>query len=327
MYRLLALLSVIFLPVALSQTFAQLCAQGFGALQFSTANYARYEEYYSDTSVFVLAEAGEYTGPDDIAEYVQYADQNSPFIKEFAQPTRNLVLRSADETAGTCEFLSTTLTTLVMNEGYSVGANLTVATLSTFVYNLADNKIERLQIFYKPDFLQFWFGELLGGERTRSFICEVFDGCDSTKASNEIFLKDSSCMAELAKLPLLSYGGVVDGKDQGCRTLHSVFAQKNPHHCPHISFIPEEDDTGKSRCQVPKGIKPTDLFEDSDFAVFELFLTTAFGNDVDREQGYSVEYLETAAPTAAPTTTSSSARLYWTASMSMVASLVFWNCL
>jgi hypothetical protein len=39
------------------------------------------------------------------------------------------------------------------------------------------------------------------------------------------------------------------------------------------------------------------LFEDSDFAVYELFLAKAFDNDVDREQGYSLEYLETAAPT------------------------------
>ena len=157
---------------------------------------------------------------------VQYADQNSPFIKESSQPSLKVGFRSADEAAGTCEFLATATAKFVMNEEYSVGATLTVPTLSQIVYNLADNKIERFHIYYKTDLLQFWIGELLGGERTGTFIFEVFKGCDTTRVFNKNFLKDSSCMAELEQFANKSSGVTESEMDPAIETASVMDACK-----------------------------------------------------------------------------------------------------
>ena len=41
----------------------------------------------------------------------------------------------------------------------------------------------------------------------------------------------------------------IDGKSQGCRFLHAVFAAENEAHCPHISLIPIKDINDKTVCQ------------------------------------------------------------------------------
>jgi hypothetical protein len=49
----------------------------------------------------------------------------------------------------------------------------------------------------------------------------------------------------------------------GCRGApHADLAIVNPDHCPHISFIPEKDKNGNTKCQETKGINPSDLFSE-----------------------------------------------------------------
>ena len=53
----------------------------FVLLQFGIFNYDAYNTYFDETSTLTLAQAGLYTGPDAIEEYVKFADENSPYIQ------------------------------------------------------------------------------------------------------------------------------------------------------------------------------------------------------------------------------------------------------
>ena len=58
----------------------QLCGGAFAQLQFGIFNYDKYTTYFDESSVVAIAQAGVYTGPDAIEEYVKFADENSLYI-------------------------------------------------------------------------------------------------------------------------------------------------------------------------------------------------------------------------------------------------------
>jgi len=49
------------------------------------------------------------------------------------------------------------------------------------------------------------------------------------------------CVKQLKEMPIFTDGYWIDGKDYGCRVLHSVLAKENPRHCPHLSFELQAD--------------------------------------------------------------------------------------
>ena len=52
-------------------------------------------------------------------------------------------------------------------------------------------------------------------------------------------------------------------------------ASLNAVHCPHISFVPVEDENQLVKCQTSGGVEPADLFIEQDFALYDDFLKTA----------------------------------------------------
>ena len=82
--------------------------------------------------------------------------------------------------------------------------------------------------------------------------------CQETFKLNNLTWTD--CLAKYDALPPTNAQGYLDDNTKGCRILHSVFAAKNKNHCPHLSFIPQEDHHGIIKCQTSKGTKPSDLF-------------------------------------------------------------------
>ena len=66
-------------------------------------------------------------------------------------------------------------------------------------------------------------------------------------------------------------GGYLDGNTKGCRILHSAFAETNDKHCPHLSFVPEEDYLGRVKCQSSGGVQPEDLFSDQELTFFQKY--------------------------------------------------------
>ena len=78
--------------------------------------------------------------------------------------------------------------------------------------------------------------------------------------------------------------GYFDGNSQGCRLLHSVFAQGNPEaHCAHLAINATMDPLGIFKCQNSSSTPPSDLFTDEEFKLFDEFANLY---DVDPAIGY-----------------------------------------
>ena len=79
-------------------------------LQFGIFNYDAYNTYFDETSTLTLAQAGVYTGPDAIEEYVKFADENSPYIQAKREYVQETTMTGFDPTTNICKF-----TTYIVN--------------------------------------------------------------------------------------------------------------------------------------------------------------------------------------------------------------------
>ena len=77
------------------------------------------------------------------------------------------------------------------------------------------------------------------------YVCNdvLRDSCPEVYEANG--LDEESCKATYEALPASEENGDADGNSRGCRILHSTFAIDNKEHCPHVSFLPMEDEKGK----------------------------------------------------------------------------------
>lgn len=118
----------------------------------------------------------------------------------------------------------------------------------------------RVNVFYPSEFIEESFSNL-DSDDIRDYICDVMESncADTLKYNN--FTSSNDCKIAYDNLPAnLTSDGYLDGKTKGCRILHSAFAAKNEHHCPHISFAPMEDEDGRIMCQESKERKVSDVF-------------------------------------------------------------------
>ena len=56
------------------------CGRFFLQMNFDIFNYEEYNTYFDNSSTLILTQAGVYTGPDNIKEYVYFPDENSQYI-------------------------------------------------------------------------------------------------------------------------------------------------------------------------------------------------------------------------------------------------------
>ena len=82
------------------------CAGGFQLLGFDLGNFTRYPEFFTENSTMILAEAGTYTGADDIEEYVKFASPLSPYIMAQTRLPGDFTVKGFDPSTGTCSFLA-----------------------------------------------------------------------------------------------------------------------------------------------------------------------------------------------------------------------------
>jgi hypothetical protein len=206
------------------------CFAGFAGLGFDFEAYDRYDEYFREDSVLVLAQAGRYTGPAHIEEYVRFQDVTSPYIDIADKIATAAPQFKGISDDGTCEFLVFLTSQYHTSANNSRASTFNVATMSRIFYELSDNKISSINLFYTQPYLDFIFGGILNTGRTRNFICAVMkDKCPETYALNFDSLSTAevskSCMLLFETLPIatgnLSY---IDGYSQGCRALHAAFA-------------------------------------------------------------------------------------------------------
>jgi hypothetical protein len=266
------------------------CLAGFGGLGFEFSAFERYDEYFNEDSVMTLAQAGSYVGPADIKEYVSFIGQPYLDAVSFLGSAAPEFKGVSDD--GTCDFLIIQTSQYTTSATISRAATFNVAVMARFSYELSDNKISSINIFYSQPALNLIFGNLLNSGRTRNFICNVIENeCPETYTLNDE-LSTEACSSKLETLPIITGDqSYFDGYSQGCRALHSAFASQNSAHCAHISFVPQEDLKGTIKCQDSAEIAISDLFDPQDLVTFDSYVQSP-ESFIESLDGYLVLSIE-----------------------------------
>jgi hypothetical protein len=263
----------------------------FLALQRTGYNISDFEGYtklFRDDSIVTLAQAGSYEGASNIEEYVKFAYAGfSPYL----ECCNNFIEREVKFVGydnGQCEFLT------VFDRNFQFIPNATDgpsepirAVLAIKIYvDFEKQYMSRLNVFFPDDFLRIFFAVFLNSTNTRQFVCGVANGVCANTLNITENLSNLTCEEQLLTLPATD-GEIyyIDGRSQGCRALHAVFAATNPvNHCAHISYAPLEDPKGNTKCQSSKGTLPSSLFTDNELQMIQDFIVSV---GLDPELGHN----------------------------------------
>lgn len=270
---------------ASEQATPQKCAAGLGRLGYSPEALDRYGEFFGDSSVMILAEAGTYVGSSAIEEYASFATASSPYMASARSVARDLAFTGVDPGSGLCTFRTIAAIKFTTNPDLAVPATFTVVIAQKLEYDAEAHIIRTVYVYFSKPFIAFFFGTIVNTRQTAEFICgvlatqcrPVFD-LNALKSAEE-------CEENMGALPAVSPGGYADGYDFACRALHAAFAATNPSHCPHLSFAPVADANRFIKCQKSALRMPLEFFSDSELAVVANFSASV---GIDAEQGFRV---------------------------------------
>lgn len=223
---------------------------------------------FGENSTFTLPQAGEYKGPDAIAEYVRFASEFSPLFDEAITLNDRVELLSSD--SGICTFRRFSTVRAVASDVLYPGGVLHFTAMYRINFDYEANQIPSMTLYFTPQAIAHIFETWAGSANSSSheLVCSTMEeSCPSTWFSNSLSSKQD-CLDALETLPVLQDGTHFDGNSQSCRVLHAVFARTNDMHCPHISFVPAADSAGAIKCQESAGMLPSDTFTEDDLQTF-----------------------------------------------------------
>eukprot|EP00594_Rhizosolenia_setigera_P017848 CAMPEP_0178957862 /NCGR_PEP_ID=MMETSP0789-20121207/11196_1 /TAXON_ID=3005 /ORGANISM="Rhizosolenia setigera, Strain CCMP 1694" /LENGTH=179 /DNA_ID=CAMNT_0020640251 /DNA_START=63 /DNA_END=602 /DNA_ORIENTATION=+ len=122
---------------------------------------------------------------------------------------------------------------------------------------------EKINLFYFLSQLNNFFSSVKDGAVAERVCGIMEENCEDVWTENA-FANQTECQATVDSMPKIEGEGYADGRTQGCRWLHSVFAKENERHCPHISTIPLEDSDGSIKCQESQAKIESDLFSEAE---------------------------------------------------------------
>jgi len=285
-------------PLATAKCYGDALSSGFIT---GITDYDRYGEWMDESSVMQLAQAGEYFGPEGIAEYLAFATSDSPYFEDnFNYPLALTSFRPRggwDEEANECDITVALWSRYSMSNITLPGRTVTFAGMMRLFFTPVDTDakiyIRRINIYYDVPFLTWFFGNATNTEGVRDYMCNTMDKQCPVAWDKSELTSVEDCKEELKALPVTTSaaaGVSVSGRSLGCRVLHASFAETNPeHHCPHISFAPMEDPKGRVKCQNDTAVEPSELFTEEDFAFYDDYLNQMVQRNVlDPDQGYRV---------------------------------------
>jgi len=235
----------------------------------------KYDQWFNDDSTMGLAQAGVFTGPEAMAEYVDFTKSTYFSLYEDLVSEKTRVVSA---TRNECVVQVAVENKVQVKPEYSKSGK-SECIITTVGYKL-DYKmgllgsafnIRRTKVFYPQQFLVELFNNLIGGEGVTDYICDTVlrDSCPEVYKLNN--LTETTCKTMYDALPGVDGYGYLDDYAKGCRILHSAFAAINPKHCPHMSFKPIKDYHGDLWCQKSGGVKAEDLFTKDDLAFINEF--------------------------------------------------------
>jgi len=249
----------------------QACLVGLRMAKFDFLETERYNEWYTEDSVMQLSQSGTFTGPEEMTEYVDFTRAKFfDYYKRVGKPNYYPISLAEKE----CVVMIVTNNKMQVNANYGQPACLETTVGFKMQYTVSDLQgngfnIHRMNLFYSPAVLHTLFADALKGDGVRDFICETIlqEKCPLIWEENDLDVE--SCKLRYDALPSTDEGGYLDEKTTGCRILHSAFAEINPKHCAHMSFIPMKDYKGRTWCQESGGVVPEDLFTEEELLLIE----------------------------------------------------------
>jgi len=263
----------------------QACLVGLARADFDFLATENYDKWYTEDSVMQLAQSGTFTGPEEMTEYVDFTSAKFfDYYERLGEPKVYPISLAEKE----CVVMIVTINKMQVNANYGQPACLETTVGFKMQYTVSDLQgngfnIHRMNLFYSPAFLHVLFADALQGDGVRDYVCETVLQTKCPKIWAQNALDVESCKLRYDALPSTDEGGYLDEKTTGCRILHSAFAEINPKHCPHMSFIPAKDYGGRTWCQESGGVVPEDLFTEEELLLVK---KNAFDMGYDEDSMY-----------------------------------------
>mmetsp|Transcript_3826 Transcript_3826/g.6863 ORF Transcript_3826/g.6863 Transcript_3826/m.6863 type:complete len:339 (+) Transcript_3826:89-1105(+) len=258
-------------------------------------NSTTFSSAFNDVSVQNFAQTGQYVGVDGISEYLSFVKGGERgFVKDYVLMGQPLFLDMTGSTMEQCVATTAERRRLSFNPLYSQDNQdmcVDVVAGSTLYYTMTRNPeapvtIQKVNVWFPDELISETFPSVANTMATSEFVCDTivntcgYDTSSKKKAHKKrgkSWMKSKSkkamkeCMKTLNSMPSFGSGELsyIDGNTKGCRILHSVFANTNPNHCPHISFEADEDVNGLIKCNESKQTPLTDLFTEQQLGLFK----------------------------------------------------------
>ena len=258
---------------SLTRDYSQKCLDALAASGYTLLDTLNYNLWFDDRSVVQYAPAGQYVGPDGIAEYVNFLITPALYLSSVKVDSKDVLVLEAKRRKCTV-LLADHVKSTLNGEGIpDVVPPLTNGNIVNFVLG---QKIEfgirrgadrcRILITRMDLYTPRGFSAISRAQADPtmipSFFCEtiLFDKCNDIWNANfpntpsyPTNPLDNPCLGALARLPPFDGDltvGAIDGNSLGCRILHGSFAITNEFHCPHISFAQIPDAAGQTKCRT-----------------------------------------------------------------------------
>jgi len=284
------------------------CIGALLGAQFKLTEDADYSQWFDENSVMTLAQTGSYFGTDGIQEYVEFVYNPLTFLEtarvdipfnpftggpgQAVIPNVNTIVRDGQkcEVTVAIKLCQTFPDPQVDTSSIGKSADMILGyrlffDVKEFEPPFAQSKIlvNKAGVYFPDAYLAELFGVGFVTDAMRQNICKIMrDSCAPIWEMNfeEADRTIPNCVQEMAKLDpaqtatfnAVNLEGYIDGNTSGCRTLHAAFAEKNPFHCPHISFMPVADPAGGIKCQdetTANRVSPEDVFGTANLLFFE----------------------------------------------------------
>uniref|UniRef100_A0A7S2H064 Uncharacterized protein n=1 Tax=Haptolina brevifila TaxID=156173 RepID=A0A7S2H064_9EUKA len=230
------------------------CYQSLWASELNFTDFQMYNKFFMNDSVITLSQAGSFSGPQDISEYVSFASYASSYFETSSTlPGDDFALHSIDQDHGTCTFDVKRASFYTFSAPAFARASAWVAYGLRLTLEQRSAAFISAYVYYPVPTMRLFFESFFNTAEMLNFVCSTFkQKCSAQWAQNH--WNESTpidvCTTELARLPMVEGNlAYFNQKTRGCRILHADFAAKDSFHCPHLSFVPVPDGKGHLICQ------------------------------------------------------------------------------
>lgn len=272
-----------------------ICFYALVGSRLDLGNSATFSSVFNDVSVQNFAQTGQYVGVDGISEYLSWVKGGERgFVKDYVLVGQPLFLDMTGSTMQQCVATTAERRQFSFNPLYSQDNQdmcVDAVSGSTLYYTMTGNPdapitIQKVNVWFPDEIISETFPSFANAMATSEFVCDAivntcgYDTSSKKKAhkkrgKSRMKSKSSKammeCMKTLNSMPSVDSGELsyIDGNTKMCRILHSVFANTNRDHCPHISFEADEDVNGLIKCNESKQSPLTDFFTEHELGLFK----------------------------------------------------------